>query len=117
MMIVMKRIGQENAALLVHSGKQVLTPENCTRVSRAIELLHQSQYVFGDLRLDNILVGDDEKAYLADFDWCGMHGIDRYSVTLNDNGQITWAEGVGRDKVMKKDHDLEMLRLLLGSQP
>ncbi|PVF94281.1 hypothetical protein CPB86DRAFT_818107 [Serendipita vermifera] len=117
MVIVMERIGQENAALLVHAGKQVLTPENYTRVSRAVELLHQSQYVFGDLRLGNILIGDDEKAYLADFDWCGVHGIDRYPVTLNDTGQITWAEGVGRDKLMRKEHDLEMLRLLLEHQP
>jgi hypothetical protein len=113
-MIVMDMIGEKNAAYLTYSGKQVMTPENCRRVSRAIELLHQSDYVFGDLRLGNILIGEKDEAYLVDFDWCGRDGIDTYPAEINDSGEVRWAEGMRRFYPMQKAHDLEMLRVLLG---
>jgi serine/threonine protein kinase len=39
------------------------------QVSKAIKLLHSKGFVFGYLRLPNILINGD-KAVLNDFDWC-----------------------------------------------
>ena len=78
-------------------------------VKKAIELLHAENLVFGDLRTPNILVdGDDVK--LVDYDWCGVHGVDRYPFVIND--AIDWASGVGSEAIMYKAHDLHMLKKL-----
>ena len=80
-----------------------------TSVKQAIELLHAENLVFGDLRTPNILVdGDDVK--LVDYDWCGVHGEDRYPFIIND--AIDWASGVGSSAIMYKAHDLHMLKKL-----
>jgi len=42
------------------------------RVKAAIERLHASVYVFGDLRPPNIMFSD-RKVLLVDFDWAGKH--------------------------------------------
>jgi hypothetical protein len=107
-MIVMDKIGQNATEL----GYEILSNQNYNRISRAIALLHQENYVFGDLRLGNIVIGENEEAFLVDFDWCGEDGVDRYPANLNDNGEIDWAGGVGRGVVMKKAHDLFMLKQL-----
>lgn len=78
-----------------------------TSVKQAIELLHAENLVFGDLRTPNILVdGDDVK--LVDYDWCGVHGEDRYPFIIND--AIDWASGVESSAIMYKAHDLHMLK-------
>ncbi|CAG8637212.1 3198_t:CDS:1, partial [Paraglomus occultum] len=48
-------------------------------VKKAIELLHNKDVVFGDLRISNILVRKEQmeeqvKTVLVDFDWCGIMG-------------------------------------------
>lgn len=81
-------------------------------VRAAIEALHKSGLVFGDLRRPNIMVSK-KKAKLVDFDWCGRDGHDRYPATLNTT--ICWHEGVDRGALMCKDHDLFMLKMLQPS--
>jgi len=45
-------------------------------VRRAVEILHEANLVFGDLRRPNIMIVDG-RAKLVDFDWCGKDGVDR----------------------------------------
>ena len=52
-------------------------------VDKAIQLLHDHNYVFGDLRSKNILVGRMQTAFLIDFDWVGQHGNDVYPSFMN----------------------------------
>ncbi|KAG6836982.1 hypothetical protein H0H93_016935 [Arthromyces matolae] len=80
------------------------------RIQEAIELLHQHNFVFGDLRSPNILV-DGDSTMLVDFDWCGVEGKGHYpeDMTMED---IDWHQDVGPDKLMAKEHDLYMLRKL-----
>ncbi|KAF8331812.1 hypothetical protein F5887DRAFT_994791 [Amanita rubescens] len=78
-------------------------------VEKAIELLHANDLVFGDLRTPNILV-DGNGAKLVDYDWCGVHQVDRYPFIIGD--AIEWAEGVGPRATLHKDHDLHMLERL-----
>ncbi|KAM6489346.1 hypothetical protein JOM56_015247 [Amanita muscaria] len=75
-------------------------------VKKAIALLHAENLVFGDLRTPNILVDDDD-VKLIDYDWCGVHQVDRYPFIIGD--AIEWANGVGPLAMMDKDHDLYML--------
>ncbi|KAI0686471.1 hypothetical protein BC835DRAFT_1379474 [Cytidiella melzeri] len=96
-------------------------------VKRAVQLLHQHGYVFGDLRYPNILVrdragpatsstaGHDENTgqsysvMLVDFDCCGLDGEARYPNTLNDLDDIQWPLGVRRGGIMLQEHNLAML--------
>lgn len=91
-------------------------------IRRAVGLLHEKGLVFGDLRRPNILIvgrkvqdvytqesNKQNGAVLIDFDWCGKDGEAIYPDTLNDTGDIEWAEGVKRGGLMKKEHDLYQL--------
>ncbi|KAG6846981.1 hypothetical protein H0H93_010761 [Arthromyces matolae] len=51
-------------------------------VRRSIDLLHENNFVFGDLRPPNILIEGD-KAMLVDFDWCGEDGKAHYPADLD----------------------------------
>jgi len=80
-------------------------------VTAAVHLLHEHDLVFGDLRTPNILIGNDGRVRIVDFDWCGRHRIDKYPFIIG-NG-VDWAVGVGASSTMDKDHDLHMLNNLV----
>jgi len=47
-------------------------PQAFDRIREALTLLHDNDFVFGDLRPPNILVTKDyQQVKLVDFDWCG----------------------------------------------
>jgi serine/threonine protein kinase len=79
------------------------------QVKAALDTLHQHNIVFGDLRKPNIMIMEDSRVMLVDFDWCGEHGEGRYPPTLNDADRIDWHPGVERDGIMRIEHDLHML--------
>jgi serine/threonine protein kinase len=83
------------------------------QVQKAIDILHNNNLVFADLRPPNIMVTHNEQAMLVDFDWCGVHGEDTYPVTLNDDsGSINWHPGVRRGGTMYMEHDLFRLQCM-----
>ena len=82
------------------------------QVQAAIDALHKSGLVFGDLRRPNIMISK-ERAKLVDFDWCGRDGHDRYPAALNTT--LGWHADVGGGALMCKDHDLFMLEMLRPS--
>ncbi|TFK23838.1 hypothetical protein FA15DRAFT_641962 [Coprinopsis marcescibilis] len=100
-------------------GSDSLLPIIANRVKCALSLLHNQDIVFGDLRDGNIIYvepcsGDTPGAgcvMLVDFDWCGLHGVARYSATLNELAD--WAPGVWPYEVMRKEHDLWQLEQLV----
>ena len=81
------------------------------QVNEAIQLLHSHDFVFGDLRLPNILITDDT-AMLIDFDWCGKVEEAEYPSSLNTHDALGWPTGVEPDSVMRKEHDIFMLQKL-----
>ena len=90
-------------------------------VKKAIDLLHASNLVFGDLRRPNIMVvrrpgtgdaSDYDGGMLIDFDWAGPVGQTRYPPVINDSGEIDWAEGVKAGALIEKHHDLVMYQRL-----
>ncbi|CAB4388790.1 unnamed protein product [Rhizophagus irregularis] len=85
-------------------------------IKQAIGLLHEKNFVFADLRASNILIIDTEenqRAMLVDFDWCGKSDEDRYSPSMNKN--ISWPPGAKPRTLLRKDHDLYWLDVLLRS--
>ncbi|KZP31687.1 hypothetical protein FIBSPDRAFT_813265 [Athelia psychrophila] len=84
-----------------------LSVKQYEHVQNAVKILHDEGFVFGDLRLPNIMV-DGETAKLIDFDWCAKEGTGRYPAVINDS-DITWHTGVKRGGKMEKEHDDFML--------
>ena len=89
-------------------AQSALLPKHFNKVKTAITLLHSKNFVFGDLRPNNIIIRKDGDPALIDFDWCGEAGETRYPLTLNEDG-IAWPEGVYPGSIMTKEHDLAML--------
>ncbi len=81
-----------------------------SQVRKAIELLHGHNFVFGDLRLPNVMVTRDMKVRLIDFDWAGVDGQARYPLLISEG--IGWPEGVEALALMTREHDLDMLKRL-----
>jgi serine/threonine protein kinase len=87
------------------------------RVKEAIDILHTKSIVFGDLRLPNIIITDQQKPILIDFDWCGMDTTNRYPPSLNDVHSIAWHPEVARNGIMSMDHDIYMLNAMKPGHP
>lgn len=77
------------------------------QIREALELLHDNDLVFGDLRPPNVMITNENKVKLVDFNWAGEDGQARYPYLISS--QIAWAPGVKRYSIMKKEHDLHML--------
>ena len=114
-MIVMDYVPGETAESLIDSRTRIPAPV-WDDVKTAIDILHEKDLVFGDLRLPKIMCvptefGDSMRAKLVGFDWAGTHGQDRYPTTMGAEFR-QWAPGMHRYEVMLKRHDLAMLRRL-----
>ena len=117
-MIVMEYI-PKSAGQSIHSYSFTNYPPGLPQaveqdVSKALRLLHERNWVFGDLRAPNMLYlpgSDGGRVLLVDFDGVGVDGEGRYSACLNP--AAGFCAGVQRGGVMRKEHDLENLEELL----
>jgi serine/threonine protein kinase len=80
-------------------------------VERALKLLHSHGLVFGDLRPPNVMITKGGEVKLIDFNWAGEEGQAKYPPLISP--EIAWPEGVEALAVMRKEHDLDMLRKLI----
>jgi len=80
-------------------------------IDRALNLLHENDLVFGDLREPNVLYlpEDGGRVLLVDFDRAGRDGKDRYPACLKPDANL----GVVRGQIMEKAHDRENLERLM----
>jgi len=96
--------------------KGALEPDAWRSVQDAVNVLHENDFVFGDLRGPNVVQGT-QGVMLVDFDWCQKVGVARYPSDINlDLGSpfIKWHAGVRRGGLIEKVHDRYML-LRLGT--
>ncbi|PKK59266.1 hypothetical protein RhiirC2_646780, partial [Rhizophagus irregularis] len=85
-----------------------------TEIIKVVKILHDNNFVHGDLREGNILVcrnserkcGFDVK--LVDFEWSGLNGEACYSHFMNHIG-IHWPDGAEDGKKVTMGHDNTML--------
>ena len=83
-----------------------------SKVRHAIEVLHNRNLVFGDLRSPNVMITKTNQVKLIDFNWAGEEGQARYPSLISSD--IRWVAGVEALGVIKMEHDKEMLdRLFL----
>jgi serine/threonine protein kinase len=83
------------------------------RIQDILDVLHQADFVFGDLRGPNVMITKNDEVVFIDFDMVGKHGESRYPIMMSPC--IKWAANVADGlHVMLKEHDLEMLERLVA---
>jgi hypothetical protein len=87
-------------------------PQVFGQIRQALKLLHDNDFVFGDLRPPNILVTKDcQKVMLVDFDWSGKLGVARYPAG-GVNPEHAWPDGVEANGLIEIAHDLKWFKTL-----
>ena len=101
--VIMEYINGEHAEALQADG---WPKDTYAQIKEMVEILHRSDFVFGDLRPPNI-VFQEGRAYLVDFDWAGKEGETFYPAELGE--VITGCSGAKGLGPIKKEHDLVLL--------
>jgi len=100
-MVVMEYIeGTNGETLMAKPG------DTYAQVKAMVGKLHDSGYVFGDLRPLNVVFVAG-KTFLVDFDWAGKHGETFYPMELGE-GITKYCGGRGLENI-EKEHDLALL--------
>ncbi|CAA7260618.1 unnamed protein product [Cyclocybe aegerita] len=85
-----------------------LSPEGLDKLRKALKMLHQKGFVYGDLRTPNIILDTNGHPRLIDFDWSGVAGEVQYPGNLNmDAGFPTGVKGCD---FITAEHDWVMLK-------
>ncbi|PIL30349.1 hypothetical protein GSI_07534 [Ganoderma sinense ZZ0214-1] len=76
-------------------------------IGEALRILHGANFVHGDVRQPNIIMTNDERAYLIDFDSADLAGVAEYPESLNP--KIRWSGPASTLVSMPilKQHDLD----------
>ncbi|PCH38446.1 hypothetical protein WOLCODRAFT_23380 [Wolfiporia cocos MD-104 SS10] len=80
------------------------------QVERALTVLHGAGLVYGDLHRPNVMVTDEGKVQLVDFDSAGKEGAVRYHPFISTSQR--WPSGVKPYAMIKAEQDREMLNFL-----
>lgn len=112
-MVVMEYVEGTNAYNMVHNPKSALPVDFIDQVSNAVTVLHNHEppLVFGDLRLQNIMVTEKQKVQLVDFNWASVHDQGVYPLRMSTLAGM-WADGMRPLETMKIAHDLGMIEKL-----
>jgi len=95
----------------MYTDSLITDKEHIRQLREAVQLLHEEDYVHGDIRLPNVLI-TSTGLKLIDFDWCGKEGTARYPADIFLVPERGWHEGVRRGGLIAKDHDQHMVNLL-----
>jgi len=107
--IIMQYICAQTYHELKNAG--FATPSTKKSVEEAVKRFHSLGYVHGDIRPNNILVDDNEKVYIIDFDWAGKKNVAKYPYFMNHK-DINWPHGASPGSKITHVHDLEMIARL-----
>jgi hypothetical protein len=112
-MVVMEFLGDE--AYVPPNSSDVDTTVLKDNLKAAVDILHQGDFVHGDIRNFNMMVKVDwdttkaaRNVKLLDFDWAGPVGRTEYPPNVNHNG-IKRPADAKDGNLITRDHDLEML--------
>jgi len=97
---------------VVRNYTRLVEKEHVEQLRAAVKMLHDENYVHGDIREPNVLVTTGGLK-LVDFDWCGKVD-DRYPADIALLPSLGWHDGVRRGGLVKKEHDEHMFKLLTG---
>nr|CAG8483592.1 5462_t:CDS:2 [Entrophospora candida] len=106
--IIMESVNVKYLSYPLNMIKDLTTEEKSSikgYIKHLINILHENDIVFGDLRPNNVLYDHDSRRIsLIDFDWAGRHNVDKYPPFMNHPDDINWPQGVEEGKLMKKEH-------------
>lgn len=86
-------------------------------LQKAVTLLYDNGFVFGDFQLPKIIlskVKESTSMKLVDFDWSGRFGNVCYPADINLEDSIGWHEGVEQGREILQEHDWHMFKQLTG---
>jgi thiamine kinase-like enzyme len=76
----------------------------------AINSMHTQNFVHGDLRPNNFIIHKgSQRLFIIDFDWAGEEGVVCYPAFMNHK-DVEWHENAEVGKIIKKEHDLHLLK-------
>ena len=90
----------------LHTFRSEIFSQTKNVVKNAVKSFHDSGYVHGDLRDENIMIKYENGKIdikFVDFDWAGREGEAKYPESLNPT--INWHPDVGWHKLIKREHD------------
>ncbi|KZT67581.1 hypothetical protein DAEQUDRAFT_729022, partial [Daedalea quercina L-15889] len=94
-----------------------LAAATASSLRKAVEMLHADGFVFGDLREPNVMIAEDGKVKLIDFDWSGRVGEVRYPHDIAMDEGIKklygWHPEVHGRGLIAKEHDTHMIERLV----
>ena len=64
-------------------GLAAFPPNACSAIRQAISELRKHNFIFGDLRVPDIILREDGSVARIDFDWCGREGEATYPPDIN----------------------------------
>jgi len=90
----------------LHTFRSEIFSQTKNVVKNAVKSFHDSGYVHGDLRDENIMIKYENGKIdikFVDFDWAGREGEAKYPESLNPT--INWHPDVGWHNLIKREHD------------
>ena len=81
-------------------------------LKRAVDLMHEKNYVHGDLRSQNIFIVN-ETVRILDFDWADTEGTAEYPPELNMSSHCNWHPDVKPGGKILKAHDTHQIDNLM----
>jgi hypothetical protein len=102
-MVVMKYVAGQT---MHEMGMNEVPPSAKKDVARALEILHDNDYAFGDLRRQNVMITKNGEVKLVDFDWAGKENKTRYPLLASR--AIIGVLGVDGGSLIRKHHDTHM---------
>ena len=105
----------------VEWGKQPSVDVSVLRrgLEKLLDVIRDSPFVHGDLRPVNIIVDSHGNLSVVDFDWARKEGEGFYSPRVN--AEAKWFVNAGRhvqkNALIKKEHDIAMLKAILDALP
>lgn len=114
-MIVMDRVKGEQWSAL-QPGK--VSKSTIAELERIVTELHNEGYVHGDLRECNVMVDDEGKVKVIDFDWAAKLGEGRYPKDINMENVVAgeWHPKVKKGGEITQQHDGFALEALISSK-
>lgn len=86
------------------------------KLREAVEILHGAGFVHGNLQESNIVVCEQDKLYLVDFNRCGEENKAKYPWELSKDDGPHQHEGASMGQLIEKEHDLHSLNSMLGGE-
>ena len=72
---------------------ETLPPMFGQQIRDILSVLHQADYMFGNLHGPNVMITKNNEVMFIDFDMVGKHGESTYPVMISPS--IQWADGAG----------------------